>query len=307
LVFATIVVLFAAFLTAEYFSASGVIASVVAAMVFGVYLRSKHVDSINRLNTISVWENLNFFAIALIFLILGSEMRLEVLAPFLWVGVAIALAFLFLVRPITILLSTWFDKSFSFKEKLFVSWVGSPRGTVSAALAAIVLSRASQGLFHAGEAQAIFGITLIVIAITVVITSFTSWFAAHSLLKIKENAAQERYRLLKTELKAMMIAARKLREDWKTGFVNTKLYEEISEKHKEIVDSIEKEIEKLISKNPALAHKDRVEKVRELLAVQVNALEEAFNNKELSERGYRELMEKYSTLLGRLAEIEGEE
>ncbi|MBI5228756.1 sodium:proton antiporter [Candidatus Micrarchaeota archaeon] len=306
LVLASIVVLICAFLVSEYLQASGIIASVVAALFFGSYLRSKKVDSMQRTYTLDAWEDLNFVATALVFLVLGAKMQAQTLLPYLWVGTVIALAFLLLIRPVTILLSMFFDKSFRMKEKLFISWVGSPRGTMSAALSTILLGKAAQGIFNSAEADAIFSITMIVIAITVVITGLTARRAAKKLLGAVEDSEEDKYRALKTELKAMYIANIKLHEDKKMGLISNSLFEEIELKHHEIMTKIEKEIVKIVKKHPEFEDRERAQKAKELLAIQADAVEEAYDRREISEKSYLELLDKYNQLLSRISELEGE-
>ena len=52
--------------------------------------------------------------------------------------------------------------------------------------------------------------------------------------------------------------------------------------------------------------REKLDKTRELMAAQINTLEESYTNKELSEKSYDELLEKYNSVLGRLSELEGE-
>lgn len=302
--FASIVVILAAYGVSEAIGVSGVVAVVVAALVFRYFLQSRFVDSLSKLNTQLVWEQLNFLAIALIFLALGSQLQLSLLLPFVAVGAFIALAFMFVVRPITVLASLFFDRSFSLNEKLLISWLGGPRGTVSAALASIILAKANAGAFDVAEANAIFSITITVIVVTVVLTGATAGLAVGKLLGLREDSLESRYRRLSTELKAMMVASRKLREEWKAGLLNTKMYEEIDGEHKRRMQAIEKELFDIAESVPALENKARSTKVREVLFTQISSLEEAYENKELLEEDYAELAQKFLDQVERLEEIE---
>ena len=302
--FASFIVILAAYGISEAIGSSGVLAALMAALVFRYFLQSRMVDALSRLSTQLVWEHLNFLAIALVFLALGSQLQLSILFPYAVVGIFIALAFLLVVRPITVLASLFFDHSFSLNEKLLIAWLGGPRGTVSAALASIILAKASTGLFSVSEANAIFSITITVIVATVVITGATASFAVRKLLGLREDSVESQYRRLSTELKAMMVASRKLREEWKAGVVSTKMYEEIDGEHKKRMLDIERELYGIAKSAPALENKARSTKVQEVLFTQISALEDAYENKELLEGDYEELTKKFLDQIQRLDEIE---
>ena len=306
-VLASLVVLLVAYSVSEALGISSVITVVVTALLFRQFLQSEHVDSINRLRTLSVWDDLNFLAIAIIFLVLGSQVQMAKLLPYLFVGSLIALSFILIVRPLTVLVSMVFDHSFSFREKTLIAWLGSPRGSVSAALASIIMSRAFAGHFPIAEAEAIFNITLVVITLTVVVTSLTATRAVRTLAGVTEDLVEETYRRLSTELKTMMIAWRQLREEWKAGFVSNRMYEEINRELERSMKAIEDKLDGIISSAPYIAERARAQKVREIIVAQINALENAYENKEILEQDYEELVQKFSAQLDRLSEIEAQE
>ncbi|MGB9577075.1 MAG: cation:proton antiporter [Candidatus Norongarragalinales archaeon] len=304
LMFISIVILLAAYGLAEYFGASGVIACVVAAIVFGSYLRSPKVESFPRLYAFNGWDELNFLAIAAIFLLLGSSISFSTISPYLSIGLLIALAFVYLVRPATVILSLALERNFNLREKLFISWVGSPRGTVSAALASLLVSKATAGFFPVGQANAIFGITIIVIITTIVITSLSASRVSKALLHFTENSEDEEYRALTAELKAMQIAKRRLDEEAREGLVPQKIYRELSERHEYLIKEIEKVMTDLAKKNPSLEERNRVFFAKKMLTTEMSVIREAFDNKEISENIYNELMGKYNSLMTNLNVVE---
>ncbi len=305
LVFASFVVLLTAYGAAEFFKASSVITIVFAALIFRAFVQSVAVNASNRHHTLSVWEDLNFIAISAIFLILGAQVQVRQATPYLLVGLLIALLYMLLVRPLTVLVSLFFDKGFSFKEKLAISWLGGPRGVVSAALAGIVLSKASQGIVPQAEADAIFNITVIVIAATVGITSLTASSAAKRLLRLREDTLRDEYKRLSTELKTLMIASRRFREQWKEGSVSTKIYDALNKEMHRQMRSIEKRLEQIAARAPRLESTEIAMKAREIILNQVNALENAYENKEIPEKDYLQLSSKLRAQADALAEIEG--
>jgi len=307
LTFASIAVLFASFTVSELFGVNGAIAAVVAAVIFGEYVRSRHVEPVQRMYALNAWEDINFLAIAVVFLGLGAYLQLSKMLPFLLVGIVIAVIFMYVVRPATILVSMFFDKSFSLREKMFISLIGGPRGTVSAALASTAFAKAGGEL--AGlrpEMEIVFYITLVVIITTVVATSLSATRVTRVLLRTREDEAEERYRALRVDLKAMMIALHKLRDEWKAGLLSTRMFEELEAQQASVIRAAEQELARISRANPELEFREKLDKTRELVAAQVNALEEAYTNKEISERSYNELLEKYNAVLGRLSELEAE-
>ncbi len=302
LMLVSIVLLIATYAFAEYVGASGIISSVVAAMIFGNYVRSHYVDSISRIYFFEAWEDLSFLAVAVVFLVLGSQLQAAALLPFVAYGIAITLAFVFLVRPVTILASMFFDKSYSFKEKIFISWIGGPRGAVSAALASILVSKSYTGAFPAQDAASILGITLTVIVASVAITSATASLAARRLLRSSDDPMEMKYRLLSSELKTVMAAKERLKEDHKTGLINAKIFRGLDAELEEHDERIEKQMAGLAEQKPAFEDRERSGEVERLIATQVDRLEELYSKGELSEPSYRELLEKNSNALNRLLE-----
>lgn len=302
--FTSIVVILATYALAELLKISSVIAVVVAAIVFRRYIQSREVDSLHRLHTFDVWDNINFLAVAIIFLVLGSQLQLAAFLPYVGIGLLISLAFVLVIRPLTIFVSMFFDKSFSTREKLLISWLGGPRGSVSAALASIILAKAQTGAFSLPEAQAIFGITLTVIVATVTLASFTASWSVHKLLGIDSSALSGEYRRLAAELKAMMIASRKLREGWQNGVISTSMYDEIDREHRKLMKNLEDRLAEISTESPDIELKARSMKVRQVLLDQMSALNDAYENKELTQDDYEALTEKFVEQIERLDEIE---
>ena len=301
LMLASIAVLLSTYVSAEALGGSGPIAAVFAALLFSKFLRSRFVNAVDRLYVFGAWDDLSFFAVAIIFLSLGANLSVSTLLPFLPVGIFIGVAFMLVVRPVTVFVSLFFDKDYSFNEKLLISWLGSPRGTVSAALASVVVARAAQGIFPATEALAIFSITLVVIAVTIIISSATADRAVHYLLGISEEK-EGRYLRLSTDLKASMVALSKLQQDHKSGLVSKRIYSQLENQLATSIDAIEKELSDLTKQEPRLEKEELAGKVRELIAVQIDKIDELYSKGEITHETYETLLEKYNSALGRLEE-----
>ncbi len=274
----------------------------VAAVLFGGYVRSRYVDSISRIYFFEAWDDMSFMATAVVFLMLGAQLQMAALQPFLLYGIAITIAFVLIVRPATILLSMSFDRSYSFKEKLFISWIGGPRGAVSAALASIIVSKSYTGVFPASDAASVLGITLTVIVASVVIASLSAAFVAKRLLKAVEDPLEFQYRGLSAELKTTMAATERLKDDHKTGLVNARTFNDLSAELKEHAERIESKMAELSEQKPSFEDRERSSEIERLIASQVDRLEDLYSKGEISEEGYRLLLDKNNTALTRLLE-----
>lgn len=92
-----------------------------------------------------------------IFILLGSQVDFSLLAQYLWVGVALLLAFMFIARPITVLLCAAPDRraKWSWQELVFMSWTRET-GVIPAALIGILSGMQVPGIDVAGAITFIF-------------------------------------------------------------------------------------------------------------------------------------------------------
>ncbi len=304
LTFASLIVMLTAYGLAQAISVSSVIAVVLSALVFRYFLQSGQVDPLERLNTLSAWESLSFLALAIIFLVLGGELRIATILPYLLAGTLISFLFILIVRPLSVIASMWFDKSYNLKEMLFISFAGSPRGAVSAALASVVLVESAGAGLSNIQATTIFSVTIIVILITIAIASLFASTVAKYLLGASENSVESRYRLLSTQLKSMNIASRRMREDWKIGLIPSITYDEISKEYSKQMESIELELTSLTTKSPYLKSRERAIHIKELLMNQIASLDQSYENKEISQDDYEELSRQFRSQIQTLTDLE---
>lgn len=108
-----------------------------------------------------------------IFILLGSQVDFALLGRYLWVGIALLIAFIFIARPLTVLLCAWPDKraNWSWQELIFMSWTRET-GVIPAALVGILVGMQVPGIEVAGA------ITFIFILGTILIQApSTAWLA----------------------------------------------------------------------------------------------------------------------------------
>ncbi|MDP0500420.1 MAG: cation:proton antiporter [Verrucomicrobiota bacterium JB022] len=120
--------------------------------------------------------------IGFVFILLTARLDLDQFANFGWQGFLVVGAVVALIRPASILLSSW-NQGLDWREKTFLSWV-APRGVVAASMASLfTLSLSEQGRFANPEFIETFVYSVIVV--TVVLQGFSAGPLA-AILRLQE-------------------------------------------------------------------------------------------------------------------------
>lgn len=143
---------------------SGLLAVTVMGIALG-NMRDVHVDDI-----LDFKEHLTVLLVSMLFILLAARLSWPLPPGVLWAGIAIFLAAQFIVRPITVLVSSA-GSSMTWRERALISWV-APRGIVAASVSALFSLRA----LHLGVpgAELLVPLVFILIIGTVVLQSATS-------------------------------------------------------------------------------------------------------------------------------------
>ena len=124
---------FGSYFIAEYFHTSGVIAVVVGGFVFGDYGAKIGMSKETKTNINTFWDSVTLFANALIFLMVGLEIRnIDLMGN--WGYIVGAILIVLVGRTIAVYLGTGWVKELSSKERILINW-GGLRGSLSVALA----------------------------------------------------------------------------------------------------------------------------------------------------------------------------
>lgn len=125
-------------------------------------------------------EELTILLIAMLFVLLAADVRVERIMSLGWPAVGVVLLLMFVIRPAAVLLGTAKSK-LKWPERVFIAWIG-PRGIVAAAVAAFFASAFNErGLPGGNDLRAL---VFMVIAITVLVAGITGgWLAG--LLKVR--------------------------------------------------------------------------------------------------------------------------
>jgi NhaP-type Na+/H+ or K+/H+ antiporter len=150
-----------------------------AVTIMGIALcnmRDVHVDDI-----LDFKEHLTVLLVSMLFILLAARLSWPLPPGTLWAGIAIFLAAQFVVRPITVMVSS-VGSGMNWRERALISWV-APRGIVAASVSALFALRLS----HLGVpgSEVLVPLVFILIIGTVVLQSATSRPLAR-LLKVAE-------------------------------------------------------------------------------------------------------------------------
>lgn len=145
-----------------------------ATTIMGIILANRHVPNIkvpNISNLLSFKEDLTVLFISLLFIILAANIELNTLLQALDLSTVLLIAALMLVvRPLSIFIST-IGSGFSFKEKLYLSWI-APRGIVAGAISSLFVAKLSvEGV---SDAAVLVPLVFSVIVGTVFLNSITA-------------------------------------------------------------------------------------------------------------------------------------
>jgi CPA1 family monovalent cation:H+ antiporter len=128
---------YGSFITAEHFHASGVMAVIAAGLVLGNYGKSIGMSPNTQVMMSGFWEYAGFLMNSLVFLLIGTQVDLRLLAT-RWQPVALAFLCVVLVRFVIVALlsplcGAW-EESLPLPWRAVIAWSGL-RGSISMALA----------------------------------------------------------------------------------------------------------------------------------------------------------------------------
>ncbi len=134
-----------------------------AVTVMGIALANQ--KSVRLKHIVEFKENLQVLLISILFIMLAARLTVEDVSYFNMKSLAFIAALLFIVRPVSMYVSTIRSK-LNFKERTFLAWM-APRGIVAAAISAIFALRLEENGIE--EAALLVPYTFIVIIATVTI------------------------------------------------------------------------------------------------------------------------------------------
>ncbi|MGP7817297.1 cation:proton antiporter [Niallia sp. 01092] len=173
----SIVIAISAYLTAGVIEASGFMATFTAGLILGnPQLFRFQITQETNLTVSRFSETLTLLLRTLIFMLLGTQVDFNVLSQFWMQGILIVFIFMFVARPLTVLLCTLPDRNakWSWKEIVFMFWVRET-GVIPAALSGMIVAA---GVDYANK---ISSVTFIAILVTILLQASTTSFVAKKL------------------------------------------------------------------------------------------------------------------------------
>lgn len=150
-------------------------AGLVAVTVMGVALANMSVSSLRSIHPFK--ENIAVLLVSGIFILLSASLDFSDLEYLNWRFIGFLVALLFVVRPVTVLLSL-LGSSVPWNERLFVAWV-APRGIVLVAISGLFALRLADLGYNDGNI--LIGLSFAVVIATIVSSGFTIDLAARLL------------------------------------------------------------------------------------------------------------------------------
>lgn len=172
-----------AYLAAESIGASGFMATFTAGIISGnpkIFNLELHENSHKNLHQFG--ETSTLIMRTLIFMLLGTQVKFSTLTHYWWQGLLIVLIFMFIARPLTVLVCTLPDRKakWEWKEMVFMFWVRET-GVIPAALAGMIL------VSGVDYGNLIFAVTFMAILVTILVQASTTGTVAKKLgLTVKE-------------------------------------------------------------------------------------------------------------------------
>jgi cell volume regulation protein A len=184
---AMIVTALGAYLLGETLHVSGFMATFTAGLIWG-NARTFKLDMQDKLQEMGHFsENLTVIMRMLIFILLGSQVNFPVILANLWPSLGIIFIFMFIARPLTVLICTLPDRKAKWKwnEIVFMFWVRET-GVIPAALSGMV---AGLGLKHH---EIISSVTFLAVLLTILFQASTTAYVARKLgIEVKNGEVEE--------------------------------------------------------------------------------------------------------------------
>ncbi len=170
----TLLLVIGAYLAADTLGASGFMAVFVAGILFGNReMFGFKLEDNDRHRLEEFVDTTSLIMRMFIFILLGTQVNFGLLSHYLWGGLAVVAAFMFLARPATVFACTFLDRRAKWRlnERLFMCWTRET-GVIPSALAGLLL-----GLNVPG-ARIISSVTFMAIFLTILLQATTAkWLA----------------------------------------------------------------------------------------------------------------------------------
>ncbi|MFB5196053.1 cation:proton antiporter [Neobacillus sp. KR4-4] len=260
----SVLLFYGSFLLAEAVHASGVIAVVVAALIFGNYGASIGMSPTTKLNINNFWEVAALLANSVVFLMVGLEITKINLAD-KWGLVFLAILIVLIARSMAVYLSLLFTRNFPTPWKHVINW-GGLKGSLSIAL---VLSLSHE--FTGRE-------DILIVAFSVVLFSLIfQGISIRPLLSVlglnKKEEGDKEYEELIARGHRFETAINEIHTVKKNLFITETAAKEVITEYEQELSVLQSKMEQLFKKYPSLKEKQQSILQKHALYAQHEAIE----------------------------------
>lgn len=259
----SIILFYSAFLVAETIEASGVIAVVVAALVFGNYGAKIGMSPTTKLNINNFWDVASLLANSLVFLMVGLEItRINVAEN--WIFILLAILIVLVARSIAVYSSLLFSKNIPVTWKHILNW-GGLKGSLSIAL---VLSLPKD--FEGREEILLMAFSVVLFSLVAQGLSIKPLIARLGVNK-KEKSYEE-YEALIARSHQLETGIQEIIRVKKNLFVSEFIAKEMISDYEQQREALHADIEELFRNYPELKEKQKVALLKHSLYAQHEAI-----------------------------------
>ncbi|WP_257350470.1 Na+/H+ antiporter [Pseudalkalibacillus decolorationis] len=256
---------YGSFFIAEAFHVSGVIAVVIAGLIFGNYGRNIGMSPTTTLSIRTFWDVASLVANSLVFLLVGLEIT-RIISTVNWLQILIAVAIVLLARSLAVYTSVSLVRSLPSKWKHIINW-GGLKGSLSLALA---LSLPIDFPFREEILMLAFG----VVFFSLVIQGLTIKPLVNLLGEKSVQSEQLQYDRISARIYRYNSGRKKLLKMTEQGTLSTIVFQKLKRQYEEELDELNDALEALYDREPALRRASTERAVREALYAEHEALED---------------------------------
>lgn len=271
---------------AEHFGMSGVISCVTAGMVIsstaGEAMTPREYRAI-----VDFWEFARFGANSIIFLVLGTLIKVEYLLNFNHFVIGFLIVFALIVVRYLVLKLFTHRSDITENWKLIMTW-GGLRGSIPMILA---ISIASSAFIEEAYKVEIVGIISAVIFLSISIQGLTSAPLIEKLNIRKISKPEQLYEETKARIRILNSALDALEDKLERGEIDRVIYDEISGQLKGEIEEIDNKLKSAVGDMKELEHRDLIKTKLEIYDNMVYRLKIEYASGKLSEESYKLMRE----------------
>jgi CPA1 family monovalent cation:H+ antiporter len=291
----TTIAAYGSFVTAETAHASGVIATVAAGMLCGNFGARTGMSASTRVATETFWEYVAFALNSIVFLLIGFEVQLPVLFSY-WLPILVAYLVVTVGRGLVIVggraLVGLTRERFPWRWSIVLTW-GGLRGALPMVL---VLSLPSTFAYRELLVSMTFGVAVL----SILVHGLTMSGVLTRLGIVSEPAERTAYEIRSGQLRAAAAALQELDRMSQMHLAAPTILDALREEYRRIVESTEKELQKLAANRGPLRDRDLYRIRRRLLITERDQVMQAFHHGTLGRKSQERLLADIDARLLRL-------